>query len=90
MDSAVSVTARCWITRAKTAGPKKLRTRGADGETFSVSAVVGRAITSGGTFVTASPSSPSAKLIPSSAACSTISALRLLTRIVVASPASWS
>ena len=75
---------------ANTAGPKKLMTSGSVGATFSVSAVVGRAITSGGTSVTSGPSSPSAKAIPASAARSMISAFRLLTRIEVARVASWS
>ena len=78
------------MTSAKTAGPKKFRTCGCEGATFSVSAVVGRAMTSGGMLVAAGPSSPSAKSIPSPAARSTISAFRLLTRIEVASVANWS
>ncbi len=75
---------------ANTAGPKKLITSGLVGATFSVSAVVGRAITSGGMSVTSGPSSPSAKLMPAAVARSMISAFRLLTRIDVARVASWS
>ena len=78
------------MTSAKTAGAKKFRTFGSVGATFSVSAVVGRAMTSGEMSAAAGPSSLSAKVMPSAAARSMISALRLLTRIDVASAASWS
>ena len=78
------------MINAKTAGPKKLMTSGSVCAMFSVSAVVGLAMTSGGTSAAAGPSSPSAKAMPSSAAASMICEFRLLTRIDVASPASWS
>ena len=47
-DSATRVTARCWRMSARTAGPKKARTRGSDGAMLRTSARVGAATTSGG------------------------------------------
>jgi hypothetical protein len=47
-DSALSVTAMCCTTRARTAGAKKPMIDGAVGATFTVTAVVGDASTSGG------------------------------------------
>ncbi len=55
IDSALRVMARCWMTSASTAGPKKLRTLGSVGATFWVFAVVGSAITSGDRFSTRAP-----------------------------------
>ncbi len=47
-DIATSVTARCWRISASTAGAKYEVTPGVVGATFTISAVVGAAITSGG------------------------------------------
>ena len=90
IDSALRVMARCWMTSASTAGPKKLRTLGSVGATFCVVAVVGSAMTSGDRFSTRGPSSPSARSIPAAAACRMISALRALTMVETASRASPS
>ena len=82
--------ARCWMISANTAGPKKLMTSGSVCAMFSVSAVVGlgddlrRDVRRRGPELALGESD--ALLGRGSMICE----FRLLTRIDVASPASWS